>query len=381
MDYRRNVNDPGASVGRIRNPDGGYSIQVVGQADDYTAACDGGPLNYFQAYEKVAALTITDGTIAQPPVTVKQALENYIKELELHGRSTVLAQLFLNRRLANSPLLQRPVPSLQAKELKEFRNGLLTSERTAVSVDRAVAPLRAALYHAAKHDSRITNAWAWRVGLEKLGGRRKARHYDNMDVLVKNNGVERLVNAAYGICHQFGVYVHVIAHSGCRPSQAHRIRVDGVSSTHLIIPASDKGNHLGREDEKPPVRLPLVPELALRLQAECAGRDGSEQLLRRPDGRSWGDGDPFLSAAIESAGLDPGGVIAANGIKRRQQGKTRFHGKKPFGLYALRHASIINALMKGLSPAIVAKNHDTSIQEIQDHYAFYITDFTEELIA
>jgi hypothetical protein len=47
--------------------------------------------------------------------------------------------------------------------------------------------------------------------------------------------------------------------------------------------------------------------------------------------------------------------------------------------YALRHSSIVRALLGGVPVAVVAQQHDTSVREIEAHYAAYILDHSDSL--
>jgi hypothetical protein len=47
--------------------------------------------------------------------------------------------------------------------------------------------------------------------------------------------------------------------------------------------------------------------------------------------------------------------------------------------YALRHSSIVRALLGGVPVAVGAQQHDTSVREIEAHYAAYILDYSDAL--
>ena len=48
-------------------------------------------------------------------------------------------------------------------------------------------------------------------------------------------------------------------------------------------------------------------------------------------------------------------------------------------MYALRHSSIVRALVAGLPVRLVAAAHDTSVEMIEAHYSAHIIDATEDL--
>ncbi len=120
-----------------------------------------------------------------------------------------------------------------------------------------------------------------------------------------------------------------------------------------MMPSSRKGR--GRKVERRPV--PIPPSLAAKLQAASGGHPADAPLLlRRHDGR-WRKGDharPFQKAAA-AAGLDPAEVT----------------------FYALRHSSIVRALLAGVPVRVVATTHDTSITMIERTYSRHISDHAD----
>ena len=69
-----------------------------------------------------------------------------------------------------------------------------------------------------------------------------------------------------------------------------------------------------------------------------------------------GSRKPFRQT-VELAGLDPDRVTS----------------------YALRHSSIVRSLFGGVPVTVVAQQHDTSVREIEAHYAAYILDHSDAL--
>ena len=49
-------------------------------------------------------------------------------------------------------------------------------------------------------------------------------------------------------------------------------------------------------------------------------------------------------------------------------------------MLALRHSSIVRSMRSGLPVRLVGALHDTSVQMIEQHYAAFIVDATEELV-
>ena len=85
-------------------------------------------------------------------------------------------------------------------------------------------------------------------------------------------------------------------------------------------------------------------------------------LLRKRDGTAWQatstvDHRDLFRRAVERAELGVAGVTS----------------------YALRHSSIVRALLGGVPVAVAAQLHDTSVREIEAHYAAFILDHSDAL--
>jgi hypothetical protein len=285
--YRRNAG-AGTWIVRVASGRGKYWTKAIGIADDYEPAGDDGPtLNYWQAQKQALAIARSGDAevVSTKPITVKQAIEAYQKDLIVHNMDPrPVGGLLSHLQGSNgqpSPLLARPVALLKVKELKDWRDGLFKKGTIkAATVNRVMTPLRAALYLAAQDDERITNSRAWRVGLAQLPGGGEARR-----CILSDDVVRRIIASSYTVAYRFGLLVEFLATTGCRFSQAIRVEVGGLLIDRVMIPPSDKG---GRKKEKPAlISFPLGAEFINRLRAECDGRADTEMLFRRPDGRLW----------------------------------------------------------------------------------------------
>ena len=99
--------------------------------------------------------------------------------------------------------------------------------------------------------------------------------------------------------------------------------------------------------------------VAALLNETSKGRPVEERLLTRPDGQSWKHSyhrHPFRRA-VTHAGLDPSVVT----------------------FYALRHSSIVRALLLGVPLRVVAVNHDTSVVMLERTNSKHIGDFSDAL--
>jgi integrase len=162
------------------------------------------------------------------------------------------------------------------------------------------------------------------------------------------------VASAYAVDPPFGLYVEVAAVTGARLSQIARLVVGDLLSDppRLNMPCSRKGR--GRKPSKRAV--PITAALAAKLKSN---RAAGAPLLLRSDGQPWqssqdGDHEALYRLAVERAGVK--GTI-----------------------YALRHSSIIRALLANIPARLVSASHDTSLNEVEKTYSAFITDFADQL--
>jgi integrase len=160
------------------------------------------------------------------------------------------------------------------------------------------------------------------------------------------------------------------AATGARFSQLAALTVADVQvrNNRIMVPSSRKGKKRVRKH----IAVPVQPEVIARLRPVIRSRGANEPLLMRwsyvqtatarwtkAQRQVWRRGHEhrkLWAAAVKRAGLPTGTVM-----------------------YALRHSSIVRALLKGLPVRLVAALHDTSVVMVERHYAAYITDMSEEL--
>ena len=287
-------------------------------------------------------------------MTVAEALDAYEADLITRGGSVHNAGG--PRKHLTSVLKSKPVQLLDAKELNQWRNSLLDRGLQPSSVVRYCKGLRAALSLAASHDARILNSAAWRVGLEALPDATVARN-----VILDDKTVGRFINAAYAHDPALGLLVHVIGETGARPSQVARLLVEnlqGGARPRLAMPRSAKGgskNRVARRSER--ISVPISEALAASLKAVANGRPPDAALLLRADGQPWSKSpsDDYrrdIASVVTAIGCDPETVT----------------------LYALRHSSIVRALLRHVPIRVIAASHDTSVAQIERCYSKHITD-------
>ena len=156
-----------------------------------------------------------------------------------------------------------------------------------------------------------------------------------------------LVANAYMIDDKFGLIIDVLSVTGARPSQVVRLRVDDLQDhpvrPKLSMPKSAKGGGRNRSQKKlERYSVPITVQLATRLRAAAKGRHASAPLLLHSDGTPW-DKNPgqqyhhLVSKIVKVMGLDPAVVTT----------------------YALRHSSVVRALLQNVPIRVVASLHNT----------------------
>jgi hypothetical protein len=188
------------------------------------------------------------------------------------------------RRHLTAALLAKPVSMLSANELKRWRDSLIGGELEDSSINRMLKCLRTALKLAARHDPRITNADAWKTGLESLPDATNDRN-----VILADKQVSGFVRAAYAHDGALGLYVDTLAVSGARPSQASRL---------LVADRSGAGRERGTEERR----------LCHRWQAEW--------LAQHPRAVDAGHEHLFADVAIESRRQAIDAIVGARGDQR-----------------------------------------------------------------
>jgi integrase len=348
--YRRNKN-AGTWVVKAASGEGRYWTHAFAHADDLEAASGGAIMDFWQAVDHVRAVD-RDRWEGDAPLTVGAAVDQY--EADLRARNADPGNAARIRAHLPDRIAAEFVSNLTERDLQYIRDGMVTKGLARDSVNRTGRAFKAALSLAARRDTRIRSNLVWRYGLAALPNAAAARN-----VILADDKVRELVGAAYAVDSAFGLMVEVAAVTGSRVSQLARLEVqdlqDDRTAPRLMMPSSRKGR--GRKVERRPV--PIPPGLAAKLKAASGGRAAEAPLLLRQIGDRWRKGDharPFQKAAI-TAGLDPAEVT----------------------LYALRHSSVVRALLAGVPVRVVAATHDTSIVMIERTYSKHISDPADAL--
>jgi integrase len=351
LGYRRNAT-AGTWVVRVADGHGGNWTKGFAVADDHEDADGEHVLTFWQAQDKARSLargTSDDGR----PCTVSQALDAYA--LDLAARSGLAANAKRVHFRLPPTLAAKTVALLTSRELQRMRDAMAQKIKPA-SVNRLMKSLKAALNLAAKHDPRITNSNAWKIGLAALPDASRARN-----VILTDDQVCKLIAEAYAEDPAFGLLIETGAVTGARPSQLGRLEVgdlqiDRTDGPRLLMPSSRKGKGVKRVTRYP---VPIPASLAARLRQAAAEREASALLLPNAKGRAWGTSHyqkPF-ARAVERAGLKPGVTF-----------------------YAVRHSSITRSLKAGVPVRLVAVAHDTSVAMIEANYSRHIADHADTIL-
>jgi integrase len=349
--YRRNQR-VGSWVVKAQDGRGGYWTDAFAHADDTEAADGGTILDYWQAVDRARGLARSNAGAGDKPITVATALAEY--EADLRARGGDIGNVARVRVHLPDALADKLVGTLTARDLQRFRDAQIKKGLARDTVNRTGHALKAALTLAADRDERIANRAAWKIGLAALPNAGQARN-----VILADDKVLELIAGAYSLGHEFGLLVEVCAITGARVSQIARVEVrdleDDRTAPRLLMPSSRKGR--GRKIERRPVPIPM--SLAAKLKAASTGRAVEAPLLLKPSGDLWRKSNHaylFARAAL-TAGLDPAAVT----------------------IYALRHSSIVRALLANVPARVVAAGHDTSISMIERTYSKHISDHADSL--
>ena len=348
--YRR-CRGGGRWVVRVADGKGGNWTKAFAIADDFENANGESVLDFWTAQTRAKALA--RGSVESGrPITVAEALDAYAADLTARGG---LPNNVSRVRYHLPPALSsKAVALLGSRELQHWRDRLAMKP---ASINRTLRGLKAALNLAAKHDPRIVNTNAWKIGLASLPDAYRARN-----IILADAQVHALIAAAYDIDAAFGLLVEVAATTGARPSQLVKLEVGDLhhsgESPRLLMPSSRKGHARKRIERRP---VPVPASLAARLRQAAGNREATAALLLRADGKAWSATSadhriPF-ARTVARVGLNPSVTF-----------------------YALRHSSIVRSLLAGVPVRLVAVAHDTSTMMIERTYSRYIADHADTLL-
>jgi integrase len=329
-------------------------LKVIGLADDFQDADGTRVLTFDQAVARCrqdvygADESVTDG---DRPVTLDQAVTAYEADLVARDGGRKNATWLRSRTPAD--LLKKALSAIDAKDFRRWRDDLIAEGKLQPgTINRLRAAVFACCNNQKKLDARVRDTWS--IGWPLLPNARKARN-----VVLTEAEIRALVNAAYGVTPEFGLFTEMAATTGSRPSQLARLTCADIATDAISMPASRKGSRKRRTAHRP---LPLPPALAKRLREIAVGRPADAPLLVQAGhkGGPWAPGahsQPFRDAAT-AAGLDPAVVT----------------------IYALRHSFITSSLLRNVPIRLIAAACDTSVAMIEHTYAAYILNHGDAML-
>lgn len=297
-------------------------------------------------------------------VTVAQACERYAEHLSRDpsgkkGKVKAQAMAKEARRrfiqyVNSDPIASVPLPKLRKHHVADWRTrlaetpatfrrsgergvgrgkgrGKVTRPRSPITLDRDIAPVRAAL-RLAMEDGLVTSDQAW-LKVLKGNGRRERRN-----LYLDRKERRALIDAIPG--DALRDFVSALALLPLRPGAMAALTVTDFNAS--------KGTLRIRDDKAGEGRSILLPETTASVFAKAArGKTPAAPLFARPDGARW-RADEWVKAikvAVRSAKLPPETVA-----------------------YTLRHSTITDLVTDGLDLFTVASIAGTSVPMIEKHY-------------
>ena len=354
LGYRKLSSGPGKWITRRYRGDGSYAKENLRTADGALIIADD-----FAEADGVSVLTFAQAQAAarmkpgqsSGPYTVANACADYLNRLRSDGRSDRAirdAQYRIDRIIED--LGKVKTSALTSDRLKNWRNSLVgvvknDDERRAkrATANRTWTTLRAAL-NLAFENRKIENDLAWR----------SVKPFKGVDVArVRYLTVEecqRLINA----CDQdFRSLVMAALQTGCRYGELTRLTVNDYNpdANTLTIGQSKSGKSR---------HVVLTEEGVELFRQVCAGRAGSDLILRRDDGEPFGK---------------------SHQIRPMNEACDRAHIKPHISFHILRHTWASLAAMNGMPLMVVAKNlGHADTRMVEKHYGHLAPSYVAEAI-
>ncbi len=362
---RRYVGLDVAGVGRYRSKE-------IGLADDFEDADGVYFLNYAQAQARALEWR-PDGREGQAalsgPLTVRAAIDRYLAALEAAGRPTADARLRadlhilptlgseyveemttdrLRRWLADMAKLPPHTRQKAGVAAPRYRTAPAdgeTQRRRRSTANRVLTILKAALNHAFD-EGHVKSSTAWGRRLKPFRKVEAARtRYLTL------TEAKRLINASQPPA--FRALVQAALQTGARFGELAALTVADFNpdaGTVAIQPSkSGKARHVHLTDEG-----------AAFFEQLCAGRAGSEAMLRKPDGMPWQKSEQSrpMAVAVERGKISP---------------RISFHG--------LRHSYASLSVMNGVPLHVVARNlGHADTRMVEKHYGHLSESYLRQAI-
>jgi site-specific recombinase XerD len=293
-------------------------------------------------------------------ITVKTACENYVYRLRESGDTKNANDISarFKRWVNDDKIGNHALPKLTRKAVEDWRNRLAkapvltnpysdktkTRERSAASLNRDMAALRAALNNA--HDQGdVTNDMAWRVALravENADGRRDTYlDLNQRALLISKSGAD------------IGVFLRGLSLVPLRPGALASLTAGQFNNKlDVLTVGKDKA---GRDR-----KIKLPPETAKFFAEHTKDKLPSAPLLSRADGAAWNKDSwkkPIKAAALAS------------------------EFNSPVSAYTIRHSVITDLVTNGLDLLTVAQLSGTSVIMIEKHYGHHRAEHAAKALA
>jgi integrase len=341
------------SVPKGKSP---YKVKALnGVADDFEDANGETVLSYAQAQDIALAQRHAAQGVRAGPMTVADAVAEYIQSLANGGRSTADAES--RAKLHILPTLGSfQVASLTVSQLQLWLAGLARApahirakdgapprnrsapqteeawRRRKSTANRTLNVLKAALNHAFDAESVRTNdAWG-----------RRLKSFRQVDASRKRfltvAEARRLINAADPNCRDLA---HAALQTGARYGELARMLVSDFNPDSGTVA-------IGKSKSGKARHVFLTPEGTAFFRQLSAGRPGDEVLLRMADGGPWGKSEQLrpMAAAVKRAKITP-----------------------PISFHGLRHTYASLSVMGGVPLQVVAHNlGHVDTRMVERHY-------------
>lgn len=350
----------GAAPGK--NP---YRKARIGLADDYQDADGVDVFSFAEAQTAAYAKAQAPKDEARRPLTVAEALTDYVDFLKVERKTGRDAEGRINAHiipafgrmkiadlttteierwkaeLAASPprARTRPGTDQQFRTVRDDEDGRRARQ---ASANRTLTVLKAALNRAFAH-GRVADDLAWR----------RVKPFRSVDSArpgsLSVDEARRLVSAA-DETSGFKALVQAALYTGCRYGELCALRVGDVIGTKIAIRRSKAGK--ARD-------VRLTAEGAAYFAKLADGRSPAETLLRRGDGRPWGPSHQNrpMAAACAAAEIEP------------------------IGIHALRHTWASLAVMNGVPLMVVAHNlGHADTRMVEKHYGHLTETYIDQAI-
>lgn len=369
LGYRRLKGAPGRWVARYYVGNQAYVVETIATADDFSAANGVDVLDFRQAQEaaRMRRDTRVHAATGRAPFTVADAIRLHIEGLEAKGRKTgdtefranamilpSLGELVVDdlttetirawvKKLANTPPRVRTAKGKAQRFRAHMPDDREAIRRRRSTANRILAILRAALTHAWR-EGKVSSDQAWRrVKLFENVAAARVRYLTIAEC-------KRLIN---GCDANFRDLVRAALETGCRYGELGRLKVGDFnldSGTVAILKSkTGKSRHVVLTDQG----IEFFSDL-------CAGRPGSEPLLRRSNGETWGPSNQTvpMNEACRRAGITP-----------------------PINFHALRHTYASLSVMAGAPLHVVGRNlGHADTRMVERHYGHLAPSYVADAI-